>query len=271
MKKPWSIILSMTAALALTSCGNDPSYQTGNTTTVEQQSILGQSPTSASEQKRSGSDNVDKPQHITQTQEIEATDIRSIRIAEGYEGNIFIKMESNAERITATLNVEQWSHEEQPLLFVNTVDQTLTTGIRYPEGTTSEQVNHNNSNAAVQENATLSIIVPEKLYEEIILTTKSGYITVERMNAAFMEVKTGAGNLDLKQVNAEKFAGETGVGDVFFKISHPEHYKFRANTGNGKVEMLGEVYEDHSRLIAKGNGFNETQLVTSKGNVRVYE
>ncbi|SDX43869.1 DUF4097 family beta strand repeat-containing protein [Paenibacillus sp. PDC88] len=273
MKKQLSVILSVTAALALTSCGNDPTYrQTGSSSTVEEQIMVSQSPTlSVKEQKRTGSDHEGQPQHITQTQEVDATDIRSIRMAEGFEGNIFVKMEPNADRITATLNIEHGSQEEQPLLFVNTVDQTLTTGIRYPEGTTSEQLNHTSGNAAVQKSATLSIIVPEKLYEEMSLTTKSGYITVERMNAAFMQAKTGAGNLDMKQVNAEELDGETGAGDVFFKISEPKHYQFMAKTGSGKVELLGEVYEDDGRMIAKGNGFNEAQLVTSKGNVRVYE
>ncbi|GAK41856.1 DUF4097 family beta strand repeat-containing protein [Paenibacillus urinalis] len=273
MKKQINVMILVTAALAITSCGNDPSYrQTGSSSTVEQQATLSQSPASSvGEEKRTGSGHAVKPQHVTQTQEVDATDIRSIRMAEDFEGNIFVKMEPNADRITATLNIEHWSQEEQPLLFVNTVDQTLTAGIRYPEGTASEQVNHTIGNAAAQESATLSIIVPEKLYEEMSLTTKSGYITVERMNAAFLQAKTGAGNLDMKQVNAEELEGETGAGDVFFKISEPKHYQFMAQTGSGKVELLGEVYEDDGRMIAKGNGFNEAQLVTSRGNVRVYE
>ncbi|MCM3784971.1 DUF4097 domain-containing protein [Neobacillus mesonae] len=267
MKKRMCLIIFAMAALALTSCGNDPTTmsQSGRASTFEQKLAYSQGSPAALEQKHADTNGEHSQQHITQTREVEASDIRSLRTAEGFEGNIYVTMDPNADRITATLNIENWLLEEQPLLFTNTKDQTLTAGIRYPMETTHEgkELHH--------ENVTLSIVVPEKLYTGISLITKSGYISVERMNASAMETRTGAGNLDLKQINAEEFHGKTEAGDVFFKINQPEHYKFMAKTHSGSMELLGEVYEDEQGQQQIGNGFNEVQLMTNEGNVRVYE
>ncbi|WP_211748446.1 DUF4097 family beta strand repeat-containing protein [Paenibacillus sp. Marseille-Q4541] len=208
----------------------------------------------------------------TQTKEVNGADIRTIEIGHHYIGNIFIKMEPNTDHITATLNNEELHEEVAPELLLSTSEHTLIVDTRVPDGTAAKPSTVNGN--LNKEPLTLSLIVPEKMYEQISLITQSGNITAEHMNTNTMVIKTDAGNLDMKQVNASKLNAESGAGNIFFKTDTPDAFTIIAGTGAGKLELLGEVIEQTESSepdLTIGTGAKEARFATGAGNVRVYE
>lgn len=115
-------------------------------------------------------------------------------------------------------------------------------------------------------------------YKEIAVTTLSGYVTIQDVNAGTvnvsassgdmdlvdvtakqMELEASSGDIDLERCDADKFDITTSSGDVDMEITAGRMYRFETKTNSGDVDVPdGDADSDYL-----------CKIVTSSGDVEV--
>ncbi len=96
-------------------------------------------------------------------------------------------------------------------------------------------------------------------YKEIAVTTLSGYVTIQDVNAGTVNVSASSGDIDLESCDAEKFDITTSSGDVDMEITAGRTYRFETKTNSGDVDVPDG--DADSGYLCK--------IVTSSGDVDV--
>ena len=96
-------------------------------------------------------------------------------------------------------------------------------------------------------------------YKEISVTTLSGYVTIQDVNAETVNVSASSGDIDLESCDAEKFDITTSSGDVDMEITAGRTYRFETKTNSGDVDVPDG--DADSEYLCK--------IVTSSGDVEV--
>lgn len=96
-------------------------------------------------------------------------------------------------------------------------------------------------------------------YKEISVTTLSGYVTIQDVNAETVNVSASSGDIDLESCDAEKFDITTSSGDVDMEITAGRTYRFETKTNSGAVDVPDG--DADSGYLCK--------IVTSSGDVDV--
>ena len=96
-------------------------------------------------------------------------------------------------------------------------------------------------------------------YKEISVTTLSGYVTIQDVNAGTVNVSASSGDIDLERCDAEGFDITTSSGDVDMEITAGRTYRFETKTNSGAVDVPdGDADSDYL-----------CKIVTSSGDVEV--
>ena len=74
-------------------------------------------------------------------------------------------------------------------------------------------------------------------YKEISVTTLSGYVTIQDVNAGTVNVSASSGDIDLERCDAEGFDITTSSGDVDMEITAGRTYRFETKTNSGDVDV----------------------------------
>lgn len=96
-------------------------------------------------------------------------------------------------------------------------------------------------------------------YKEISVTTLSGYVTIQDVNARTVNVSASSGDIDLERCDAEGFDITTSSGDVDMEITAERTYRFETKTNSGDVDVPDG--DADSGYLCK--------IVTSSGDVEV--
>lgn len=96
-------------------------------------------------------------------------------------------------------------------------------------------------------------------YKEISVTTLSGYVTIQDVNAETVNVSASSGDIDLERCDAEGFDITTSSGDVDMEITAGRTYRFETKTNSGDVDVPDG--DADSGYLCK--------IVTSSGDVDV--
>ncbi len=111
-------------------------------------------------------------------------------------------------------------------------------------------------------------------YKEIAVTTLSGYVTIQDVNAGTvnvsassgdidladatakqMELKASSGDIDLERCEAEEFDITTSSGDVDMEITAGRTYRFETKTNSGDVDVPdGDADSDYLCKIVTSSG-----------------
>ena len=118
------------------------------------------------------------------------------------------------------------------------------------------------------------IYLTDAEYKEIAVTTLSGYVTIQDVNAETvnvsassgdidladatakqMELKASSGDIDLESCDAEKFDITTSSGDVDMEITAGRTYRFETKTNSGDVDVPdGDADSDYLCKIVTSSG-----------------
>ncbi len=92
-------------------------------------------------------------------------------------------------------------------------------------------------------------------YKEISVTTLSGYVTIQDVNAGTVNVSASSGDIDLESCDAEKFDITTSSGDVDMEITAGRAYRFETKTNSGAVDVPdGDADSDYLCKIVTSSG-----------------
>lgn len=92
-------------------------------------------------------------------------------------------------------------------------------------------------------------------YKEISVTTLSGYVTIQDVNAGTVNVSASSGDIDLERCDAEKFDITTSSGDVDMEITAGRTYRFETKTNSGAVDVPdGDADSDYLCKIVTSSG-----------------
>lgn len=92
-------------------------------------------------------------------------------------------------------------------------------------------------------------------YKEIAVTTLSGYVTIQDVNAETVNVSASSGDIDLESGDAEKFDITTSSGDVDMEITAGRAYRFETKTNSGAVDVPdGDADSDYLCKIVTSSG-----------------
>lgn len=92
-------------------------------------------------------------------------------------------------------------------------------------------------------------------YKEISVTTLSGYVTIQDVNAETVNVSASSGDIDLESCDAEKFDITTSSGDVDMEITAGRTYRFETKTNSGAVDVPdGDADSDYLCKIVTSSG-----------------
>lgn len=92
-------------------------------------------------------------------------------------------------------------------------------------------------------------------YKEIAVTTLSGYVTIQDVNAGTVNVSASSGDIDLESCDAEKFDITTSSGDVDMEITAGRTYRFETKTNSGAVDVPdGDADSDYLCKIVTSSG-----------------
>lgn len=92
-------------------------------------------------------------------------------------------------------------------------------------------------------------------YKEIAVTTLSGYVTIQDVNAGTVNVSASSGDIDLESCDAEKFDITTSSGDVDMEITAGRRYRFETKTNSGAVDVPdGDADSDYLCKIVTSSG-----------------
>lgn len=92
-------------------------------------------------------------------------------------------------------------------------------------------------------------------YKEIAVTTLSGYVTIQDVNAGTVNVSASSGDIDLERCDAEEFDITTSSGDVDMEITAGRTYRFETKTNSGDVDVPdGDADSDYLCKIVTSSG-----------------
>lgn len=92
-------------------------------------------------------------------------------------------------------------------------------------------------------------------YKEIAVTTLSGYVTIQDVNAETVNVSASSGDIDLERCDAEGFDITTSSGDVDMEITAGRTYRFETKTNSGAVDVPdGDADSDYLCKIVTSSG-----------------
>lgn len=92
-------------------------------------------------------------------------------------------------------------------------------------------------------------------YKEIAVTTLSGYVTIQDVNAGTVNVSASSGDIDLESCDAEGFDITTSSGDVDMEITAGRTYRFETKTNSGDVDVPdGDADSDYLCKIVTSSG-----------------
>ncbi|RGG97441.1 hypothetical protein DWW54_11515 [Clostridium sp. AF15-6B] len=92
-------------------------------------------------------------------------------------------------------------------------------------------------------------------YKEIAVTTLSGYVTIQDVNAGTVNVSASSGDIDLERCDAEGFDITTSSGDVDMEITAGRTYRFETKTNSGDVDVPdGDADSDYLCKIVTSSG-----------------
>lgn len=92
-------------------------------------------------------------------------------------------------------------------------------------------------------------------YKEIAVTTLSGYVTIQDVNAGTVNVSASSGDIELESCDAEKFDITTSSGDVDMEITAGRTYRFETKTNSGAVDVPdGDADSDYLCKIVTSSG-----------------
>lgn len=92
-------------------------------------------------------------------------------------------------------------------------------------------------------------------YKEISVTTLSGYVTIQDVNAGTVNVSASSGDIDLERCDAEGFDITTSSGDVDMEITAGRTYRFETKTNSGAVDVPdGDADSDYLCKIVTSSG-----------------
>ncbi|MGG2091389.1 DUF4097 family beta strand repeat-containing protein [Bacillus sp. S13(2024)] len=83
-------------------------------------------------------------------------------------------------------------------------------------------------------NESLTVIVPERVYNKIELETGAGKIQVQDIQSEDISAHTAAGNVEMKQMKAQKIKASSSAGKI---VLHKVEGKVRAETAAGRIEV----------------------------------
>lgn len=117
---------------------------------------------------------------------------------------------------------------------------------------------------AVTVNTRLEVHVPEKYYETMKITTSSGKITIEDLEAKTIDLRASSGSLNVFNISAEKGLDiQTSSGRIHVKDSKASRVSARASSGSVSFDSLkGEKIN-----VATSSG--SIQLRDSEGEISV--
>ncbi|WP_459500053.1 DUF4097 family beta strand repeat-containing protein [Bacillus sp. C1] len=150
----------------------------------------------------------------------------------------------------------------------------------------------------------ITIIVPERLYQEIKVSSSAGEIAVNDVKSERVEAATLGGDVEIERVTAKKVEGSSKAGEVKMKkvsgkvvakttsgdvdvIDHDSKYDLEASSTAGDVDIrllekpqdatvsgktfAGEVsiFKEEDREITIGNGSVKISGNTSAGDVTI--
>lgn len=118
------------------------------------------------------------------------------------------------------------------------------------------------------------LYLADEEYKEIAVTTLSGYVTIQDVNARTvnvsassgdidladatakqMELKASSGDIDLERCDAEEFDITTSSGDVDMEITAGRTYRFETKTNSGDVDVPdGDADSDYLCKIVTSSG-----------------
>lgn len=99
------------------------------------------------------------------------------------------------------------------------------------------------------------IYLTDAEYKEIAVTTLSGYVTIQDVNAGTVNVSASSGDIDLERCDAEKFDITTSSGDVDMEITAGRTYRFETKTNSGAVDVPdGDADSDYLCKIVTSSG-----------------
>ncbi len=99
------------------------------------------------------------------------------------------------------------------------------------------------------------IYLTDAEYKEIAVTTLSGYVTIQDVNAETVNVSASSGDIDLESCDAEKFDITTSSGDVDMEITAGRTYRFETKTNSGAVDVPdGDADSDYLCKIVTSSG-----------------
>ncbi|QWJ04768.1 DUF4097 family beta strand repeat-containing protein [Bacillus mycoides] len=151
---------------------------------------------------------------------------------------------------------------------------------------------------------TLTILVPERSYQEIKVNSSAGQIEISNVKSDRVSVETLAGEVDLKHVTAKSVEGSTKAGEVNFKkvigkvtaktasgdidiIDHDSKYDLEVSSTAGDVDITllekpqdavitgqtaaGDVtiFNEDNKNITIGNGSKKISGKTAAGDVTI--
>lgn len=99
------------------------------------------------------------------------------------------------------------------------------------------------------------IYLTDAEYKEIAVTTLSGYVTIQDVNAGTVNVSASSGDIDLERCDAEGFDITTSSGDVDMEITAGRTYRFETKTNSGDVDVPdGDADSDYLCKIVTSSG-----------------
>lgn len=152
--------------------------------------------------------------------------------------------------------------------------------------------------------STLTILVPERLYQDIKVNSSAGQIEMSDVKSDHVSVGTLAGEVDLKHVTAQSVEGSTKAGEVNLKkvigkvtaktasgdvyvVDHDPKYDVEASSTAGDVDITllekpqdavitgqsaaGDVmiFNEENKNITIGNGSKKISGKTAAGDVTI--
>lgn len=120
---------------------------------------------------------------------------------------------------------------------------------------------------------TAELLVPQKMYDQFIVSAKSGNVTVQNVQAETLDISSQSGNITVKEGTGEQFSVKSSSGNI--KLNEIEATSFSAKATSGNV-TLDQVDSDLISLsVTSGNvkldSFTAEQIDASvtSGNVNV--
>src|SRR5690606_38532759 len=78
---------------------------------------------------------------------------------------------------------------------------------------------------------TAELLVPQKMYDQLYVASKSGNVTVQNVQAANLDVSSKSGNITIKEGSGEQFSVKSTSGNI--KLNDIEATNFSAKATSG--------------------------------------